>query len=50
MGIEVGGGIVIGGGIIQDIGAFTAKIFKRGINWIYFPTTWTRSFTWSRSA
>lgn len=31
--------IVIGGGIIQDLGAFTAKIFKRGINWIYYPTT-----------
>lgn len=31
--------VVIGGGIVQDIGAFTAKIFKRGINWIYVPTT-----------
>ena len=31
--------IVIGGGILQDIGAFTSKIFKRGINWIYYPTT-----------
>lgn len=31
--------IVIGGGIIQDIGAYTAKTFKRGINWIYYPTT-----------
>lgn len=30
---------VIGGGIIQDIGAFTAKIYKRGVNWIYVPTT-----------
>jgi 3-dehydroquinate synthase len=30
---------VIGGGIVQDIGAFTAKIFKRGINWKYYPTT-----------
>ena len=30
---------VIGGGIIQDIGAFTAKIYKRGINWIFYPTT-----------
>ena len=30
---------VIGGGIVQDIGAFTAKIFKRGINWNYYPTT-----------
>ena len=31
--------IVIGGGIIQDIGAFTAKTYKRGIKWIYVPTT-----------
>ena len=30
---------VIGGGIVQDIGAFTSKIFKRGINWKYYPTT-----------
>lgn len=31
--------IVIGGGITQDIGAYTAKTFKRGINWIFYPTT-----------
>lgn len=31
--------IAIGGGIIQDIAAFTCKMFKRGIDWIYFPTT-----------
>ena len=31
--------VVIGGGIIQDIGAFVAKMFKRGINWVYYPTT-----------
>lgn len=31
--------IVIGGGITQDIGGFVAGIFKRGINWIYVPTT-----------
>jgi 3-dehydroquinate synthase len=31
--------VVIGGGIIQDLGAFTAKTFKRGVNWIYYPTT-----------
>ena len=31
--------VVIGGGIIQDLGAFTAKTFKRGINWVYYPTT-----------
>ena len=31
--------IVIGGGIVQDIGAFTAKVYKRGINWVFVPTT-----------
>jgi len=31
--------VVIGGGIIQDVGAFTANILKRGINWIFLPTT-----------
>ena len=31
--------IVIGGGIIQDIGAYTAKTFKRGIKWVFYPTT-----------
>ncbi len=31
--------IVVGGGIIQDIGAFVGAIYKRGIPWIYFPTT-----------
>jgi 3-dehydroquinate synthase len=31
--------IAIGGGIIQDIAAFVGKIFKRGIDWIYVPTT-----------
>jgi 3-dehydroquinate synthase len=31
--------VVIGGGILQDIGAYVAKTYKRGINWIYFPTT-----------
>ena len=30
---------VIGGGITQDIGAFVGSIYKRGINWIYIPTT-----------
>lgn len=30
---------VIGGGIVQDIGAFTSKMFKRGVNWYYYPTT-----------
>lgn len=31
--------VVIGGGIIQDICAIAAKLFKRGIKWIYIPTT-----------
>lgn len=31
--------VVIGGGIIQDLGAYTAKTFKRGINWVFYPTT-----------
>jgi 3-dehydroquinate synthase len=31
--------IVIGGGILQDIGAFVSKMFKRGIKWTYYPTT-----------
>jgi 3-dehydroquinate synthase len=30
---------VIGGGIMQDIGAFAAAMFKRGIPWTYVPTT-----------
>ena len=31
--------IVVGGGITQDIGAFVAACFKRGISWSFFPTT-----------
>lgn len=31
--------IVIGGGITQDVGGFAAGLYKRGINWIYIPTT-----------
>lgn len=31
--------IVVGGGIIQDIAAFVGSTYKRGINWVYFPTT-----------
>lgn len=30
---------VIGGGIIQDIGAFVGNIYKRGIRWTFVPTT-----------
>jgi 3-dehydroquinate synthase len=31
--------IVVGGGIIQDVGAFASAVFKRGIPWVFFPTT-----------
>jgi 3-dehydroquinate synthase len=31
--------IVIGGGIIQDIGTFSAHIYYRGIPYVYVPTT-----------
>lgn len=30
---------VIGGGVVQDIGAFTAAMFKRGLPWTFVPTT-----------
>lgn len=31
--------LVIGGGLVQDIGSFTAHILFRGIDWIFIPTT-----------
>lgn len=31
--------VAIGGGVIQDITAFTASIIYRGIEWSFFPTT-----------
>lgn len=31
--------VVVGGGIIQDVAAFVCASYKRGIPWIYFPTT-----------
>jgi len=31
--------IVIGGGIVQDIGGFVATLYKRGIDWTFIPTT-----------
>jgi 3-dehydroquinate synthase len=30
---------VVGGGITQDIGAFAACIYKRGLPWKFYPTT-----------
>ena len=31
--------VVVGGGILQDIGAFASSILFRGIEWVFFPTT-----------
>lgn len=31
--------IVVGGGLVQDIGSFSAHILLRGVKWIFFPTT-----------
>ena len=31
--------VVVGGGITQDVGALCAAMFKRGIRWVFFPTT-----------
>jgi 3-dehydroquinate synthase len=31
--------VVFGGGIVQDVGAFACGVFKRGIPWVYVPTT-----------
>ena len=31
--------ITIGGGIVQDITGYACSIYKRGIPWIYYPTT-----------
>lgn len=30
--------VAIGGGIIQDVTAFTASILYRGVDWLFFPT------------
>lgn len=30
---------VVGGGILQDLGAFSGYMYKRGIPWTYVPTT-----------
>lgn len=31
--------VVVGGGIVQDLGAFAAYLYKRGIPWTFLPTT-----------
>lgn len=31
--------VVVGGGIVQDVGAFAACVYKRGVPWAYVPTT-----------
>jgi len=31
--------VALGGGIIQDVTAFSASIIYRGIEWVFFPTT-----------
>jgi 3-dehydroquinate synthase len=31
--------VAIGGGIVQDIAGYSCYVFKRGIPWIYLPTT-----------
>ncbi len=31
--------IAVGGGIIQDIAAFAASVYMRGLDWVYVPTT-----------
>lgn len=31
--------VAIGGGVIQDLSAFAASIYMRGVPWIYVPTT-----------
>ena len=31
--------IIIGGGITQDVGGFVAGIYKRGLQWVFIPTT-----------
>jgi 3-dehydroquinate synthase len=31
--------VAVGGGIVQDVAAFCAAIYMRGLNWVYAPTT-----------
>jgi 3-dehydroquinate synthase len=31
--------VALGGGIVQDVAAFIASVYMRGLEWTYFPTT-----------
>jgi len=31
--------VALGGGIVQDVAAFIASVYMRGLKWTYFPTT-----------
>jgi 3-dehydroquinate synthase len=31
--------VAIGGGVVQDLITFSASIYMRGLNWVFFPTT-----------
>lgn len=31
--------VVLGGGVVQDVAALVGALYKRGISWIFFPTT-----------
>jgi 3-dehydroquinate synthase len=31
--------VALGGGVVQDVAAFIASVFMRGIEWTYIPTT-----------
>ena len=31
--------IAVGGGVIQDLVSFTASIYSRGVDWVFYPTT-----------
>lgn len=31
--------LVVGGGLVQDIGSFSAHILKRGMQWVFVPST-----------
>ena len=31
--------VAIGGGVVQDVATLVSSIYKRGVDWEYFPTT-----------